>query len=220
MKRFSLRWAIVLVVLPLALLFGVALSSGAGTPGSVFMPVMAKNVQNTELLRGYVQHCATIHWQVVIYAWVMGADGAPLSQSDLPNGPHQVVYSEAPEGTVLGSSGLWSGSLTVSNQPVEKDWYVWVVNGANQRASEIVTVHSDSELGLGNCQSIGVTFFSSSIVAATPNPLPTSTLAFPQPTEILPTPTRTPTRQPTEIFPTPTDTATPLPPTPTDSPTP
>lgn len=187
MRRYSTKLLIVLVVLAVPFVYGLA--QYAADQSTAFLPSIVKSAQVTDMFDGYTADCVTVHWGgTQISVWVSDHNGVTLDPTTLPGGPYAIVYSDAPDGTILGQATQSAVVFTVSDQIVEDDWYVWMVDGGNQRASDIVSVHSDSELGIGNCQYIAVRFFSPTI-EATPTvvPMPTDTPLL-LPTETPPPP--------------------------------
>jgi hypothetical protein len=141
------------------------------------LPSIVKSAQTTDTFDGYLSDCDTIHWGIRIGVAVSGYNGVMLDLGTLPGGPYFIVYSDAPDGTILGQSDLAWVTFAASEQTVADDWYVWIVNSSNQRASDIVSAQSTGELGVGNCQQFSIRFFSPSIpgVTSTPPPFETAT---------------------------------------------
>jgi hypothetical protein len=164
------------IILAIPIILGTAAFAGAFDQNTSFFPFVSKNARTGNMLRGFVSSCNPMYWQTQLGAWIGGSNGVALTPADLPGGPYTIVYSDTPDGSILGSSIIWPAQFVVSAQPVDADWYMWVIDGNNQRASDIVSVHTESALGLGKCQALYVVFFSPTI------PGMTSTAPLPPPT--------------------------------------
>lgn len=181
MRRYNAKLVIALVVLAVPFVYGLA--QYTADQSTAFLPSIVKSAQTTDMFDGYLSDCDTIHWGIRIGVVVSGYNGVWLDLGTLPGGPYAIVYSDAPDGTVLGQSDLAWVTFAASEQTIADDWYVWMVNSSNQRASDIVSAQSTGELGMGNCQLIQVRFFSPSIAGVTHTAIP------PHPATETPSPT-------------------------------
>lgn len=133
-----MRNVVVCVAVILVSIVGILTQDG----GTIFLPVVASQPDmNTEgsLLKGYVKECAPSSSSTLI----------SLDQSS--KGQGVLVLSRASDGTPIFRSRLDVLALSIEG-PLVGDWWAWLVDSENQRLSESVFVHTDSEAGLGRCQ--------------------------------------------------------------------
>lgn len=82
----------------------------------------------------------------VVFSWV--ADG-PWATQPVISGPHEGYPNWAP--------GFYEHILQAGG-PREGTWYVWIVDDAGRRISEMAMVHTDGVAGEGKCQKAVVDF--------------------------------------------------------------
>jgi hypothetical protein len=147
-------------------------------PSATLEQPTATTAQGSATFKSYIKYCMPMHWHMQADLLIMPAEEAGfLGQNNVPGGPYTAVASHTPDGAPVVSGSLWSHQLILAPDPVAADWYFWVVDGSGQRVSEIASVQTDGEPGLGKCQDVGVVFYTSNYTGSgvpTPHPAPTA----------------------------------------------